>query len=397
MRIAFGIVSLFPGGGLQRDCLAIARSIQSYCEVLLIYTARLSDGVQADDIPVIQLPNNAKSNHQRQLKFALDFDDAVAGRFDLIVAFDKIIGADVLFCADASVLYRMKGNLHLRLLPRYRTFTRLEGESFRPNSRTKIILLSQDQLSKYRVAWNTEPDRLILIPPTIASARRKPVLRTNGMRHILRANLGLTQDTWVWIAVGVQPKTKGLDRTVRALAHFDHAHLLIVGLDEESKASEKLVNRGFYRRVRSRITWLGHREDIALLFAAADLFVHPARYDTTGAVILEAMINGVPVVTTSACGYATHVDAAQAGAVIQEPFDFQMFLSALSEAREGSRRVAWSLSGIDYGQHTSIYEGRTRAAEVILAAARKRKGENVAAEGLGKRLIPNIALSRKRL
>jgi len=314
------------------------------------------------------------SNHQRQYRFALDFANAVTGKFELIVAFDKILGADVLFCADASILYRMQHNLHLYLLPRYRTFANLEGESFRSDRKTKIILLSQDQLNKYRIAWKTQLGRLFLVPPTIAAARRKPELRRNGTRQALRSKLGLTADAWTWIAVGVQPKTKGLDRAIAALGYFPDAHLLVVGLDQPVKTSARFGNSASYRRVNSRISWLGHREDIAPLLSAADLLVHPARYDTTGAVILEALVNGLPVITTSACGYATHVDAAQAGVVVKEPFDFVIFLAGLNEAREDSRRAAWSTSGIDYGQHASLYEGRTRAAEIILEAAYEKSG-----------------------
>ena len=371
MRIAFGIVSLFPGGGLQRDCLSIAKSVKRSCDELLVYTSRLSDSIQCDDVTVVPLPNDAISNHQRQYRFALDFASKVAGKFDLIVAFDKILGADVLFCADASILYRMKRNLLLYLLPRYRTFAGLEGDSFGTDRKTKIILLSQDQLNKYRIAWKTQPGRLFLVPPTIAASRRRPELRSNGTRQALRSQLGLGKDAWAWIAVGVQPRTKGLDRAIQALHYFPDAHLLIVGLDKTAK-SAPFLNSGRYRRVSSRVTWLGHREDIAPLLSAADLFVHPARYDTTGAVILEALVNGLPVVTTLACGYATHVDAAQAGVVVKEPFDFGIFLAALNEAREDNRRSTWSMSGINYGQHASLYEGRTRAAEIILAAARDK-------------------------
>ena len=372
MRIAFGIVSLFPGGGLQRDCLAIAKSIRNSCDELIVYTSRLADGIQSDDITIVPLPNGAMSNHQRQYRFALEFASKVAGKFDLVVAFDKILGADVLFCADASILYRMQKNWLLYLLPRYRTFADLEGGSFRSDRKTKIILLSQDQLNKYRIAWQTQPGRLFLVPPTIAASRRKPELRSNGTRQTLRSQLGLAQDGWAWIAVGVQPRTKGLDRAIRALEHFSDAHLLVVGLDETAKSSAKLLNSAYYRRVSPRITWLGHREDIAPLLSAADLFVHPARYDTTGAVILEALVNGVPVITTSACGYATHVDAAQAGVVVKEPFEFGIFLAALNEAREDNRHTAWSMSGINYGQHASLYEGRTRAAEIILSVAQEK-------------------------
>ena len=46
--------------------------------------------------------------------------------------------------------------------------------------------------------------------------------------------------------------------------------------------------------------FLGFREDIPELMAAADVLVHPSRLDVTGQVILEAIVNGLPAVVTGA-------------------------------------------------------------------------------------------------
>ena len=115
--------------------------------------------------------------------------------------------------------------------------------------------------------------------------------------------------------------------------------------------------------------WLGHREDVPELMAATDLFVHPARYDTTGTVILEAIANGLPVITTSACGYAKHVSGANAGIVIPGTFHQRTLIAALETARDTARMANCSKSGSEYGKQSSLYEGRERAAELIVAGA----------------------------
>jgi UDP-glucose:(heptosyl)LPS alpha-1,3-glucosyltransferase len=107
--------------------------------------------------------------------------------------------------------------------------------------------------------------------------------------------------------------------------------------------------------------------------AAADLFVHPARHDTTGTVILEAIVNGLPVITTSNCGYARHVASADAGIVLQDPFYTRSLLKALELARDASRLLAWSTSARQYGETEELYEGKTRAAQLIVAAAAQRR------------------------
>jgi len=380
MRIAFGIVSLFPGGGLQRDCAEIAKLVQTQGAEVVIYTSRLRDCLMTGDISVRVLRNNAVTNHGRQFQFASDFRRETAGRFDLIVGFDKLAGLDVIYCADASMGYRALKAPWLRLLSRYRTYLDMEKSSFTHGMKTKIIVLSQNQVSEYQSAWATELSRMLLVPPTLTLARRQPGYRTNGARAWMRFELGFDESDWVWLAIGVQPNTKGIDRAVNALRKFPHAKLLIAGLSETDHNSLHLARKTHRLGIAHRVKWLGHREDIAKLMAAADLLVHPARYDTTGTVILEAVVNGLPVITTAACGYARHVDFAGAGVVIREPFDFRLFVAALDQARNPSTSSEWSLAGIKYGKNPMLYQGRLHAAQAILQSA-SEKGRMVEQTG----------------
>ncbi len=336
---------------------------------MVIFTSKKDESDFTDDLKIIVLPGKTQTNHRTQTTFSANFLAAADG-FDLLVGFDKLSDLDILYCADASMYYRIERVPYLHLMRRYRAFKDLEGESFRVGKKTKILMLSHTQLNEYWSVWNTEPDRLILLPPTVAASRRKPEHRVNGTRAEMRRELGLSADDWVWITVCVQPKIKGLDRIALALRQFPRARVLVAGLTETgTPAAKKIANLARRLGVSARIKWLGHQENIPRLMAAADLFLHPARYETTGTVILEAIINGLPVITTSACGYAGHVDSAQAGLVIEEPFRFRTFLAALRTAEDAACSLRWSISGKEYGQNSGLYQGRVRAAEVILAAA----------------------------
>lgn len=372
MRIAFGIVSLFPGGGLQRDCVEIAKLLRDWQHEIVIYACRLRDHDLASDIPVMILQNNARTNHDRQYNFSTDFMQATSGRYDLVVGFDKLLGLDVLYCADASIAFRMMKRPYLQLLPRYRTYKALERGSFASGNTAEIILLDDNQIIEYQSAWGTQLNRMMVVPPTLSPARRRPEYRTSEIRQKFRSQLGLAAEDWVWLSVGVQPLTKGLDRVIEALTRFTNARLLVAGLTETDHVSQHLAERARKIGVASRIIWLGHREEIPQLMAAADLLVHPARYDTTGTVILEAVVNGLPVITTAACGYARHAEAAHAGIALREPFEFSLFVGALNWAQNPAVRQAWSLAGEKYGHDSSLYTGRVRAAEILLQAGARK-------------------------
>ncbi|HMA72097.1 MAG TPA: glycosyltransferase family 4 protein [Xanthobacteraceae bacterium] len=383
MRIAFAIMKLFPGGGLQRDCVEIARYCRQRGHEVVIFTSFKDASDFADDLAVAVLPIRQSTNHRMLEDFATSFRWVASLQgFDLVVGFDKLTHLDVLYCADPSVYFRMTAERFRFLIPRYRTYLALERATFEPERKTKVVMLSRKQLNEYRNVWHTPPERLSLLPPTISSARRHPEYRINGVRAALRTELGLMPRDWLWIAIGVQPHTKGLDRTMAALREFPMAKLLVIGLTETStRAARAMAARARRLGLENRISFLGHREDIAEVMAAADLLVHPARRDTTGTVILEAVVNGLPVVTTSVCGYAQHVDAAEAGIVIDEPFEHTAFIAALSTAEDAGLRSRWSASAEHYGAQRFLYDGRARAAEIILAAAAERVHRRAKAAG----------------
>jgi UDP-glucose:(heptosyl)LPS alpha-1,3-glucosyltransferase len=370
MRIAFAIVSLFPGGGLQRDCVEIAKQVRNLGHDVTIYTCRLHNHTLAENIPILLLQNDAVTNHGRQYAFAVDFLKEASTQYDLIVGFDKLLDLDVLYCADPSMAFRLVKQPFLRLLPRYRAYKAIEKNSFAAQNKTKIMLLSHSQMSEYWSVWGTESGRMNLVPPTLTPDRRQPHCRTNGVRQTVRSQLGLASDDLVWVSICVQPQIKGVDRIIQALPSFPDAKLLIAGLNETNRNSAKLARLARDLGVASRVKWLGHREDIPHLMGAADLLVHPARYDTTGTVILEAIVNGLPVITTAACGYARHVESANAGIVLREPFEFRLLLAALGEAQDSAVRQAWSTAANEYGQNPALYQGRLYAAEAIIEAAR---------------------------
>jgi UDP-glucose:(heptosyl)LPS alpha-1,3-glucosyltransferase len=363
MKLAFAIVNLFAGGGLQRDCIALARMAGERGHSITVFTARAPADI-APDLTVERLPVVAWTNHSLAWRFADALARCCNGRFDRVIGFNKIGGLDVLYCADQPV-----AAIHDRIwrcLPRGRAFTALEGRCFAPGSHTRLLMLSARQIEGYRRAWGTEPERMILLPPNLGASRRQPQYRIDGTRQLVRASLDIEPDRWVWLAIGVAPRTKGMDRVLKALAMCPDALLVIAGVGPGGSSRARGLNRwARWAGVADRVKRLGVRDDIPQLMAAADLLVHPARFETTGTVILEAIVNGLPVVATEACGYAEHIRAANAGTVVAEPFDPRLFIAALQGARDMGRRNVWSRNAVRYGDHPELFSGLGRAAEII--------------------------------
>ncbi|MFZ5738078.1 MAG: glycosyltransferase family 4 protein [Pseudomonadota bacterium] len=365
MKIALAIVSLFPSGGLQRDCMGIARRLMGRGHDVTILASR-RQGELPSDLTIELLPVSAWSNHGRDRAFAA----AVARRkaeFDRLAGFGKLTDLDVLYCADGCDKAR-PARWSDRFTARRRIKLSLEAASFAPGRPTRCLLLSQNQLDDFARAWGTEPERLALMPPTIDRTRRHPEFRADGTRERIRRELGIATDAVVWLAVAAHPTTKGLDRAIAALPEFPDARLVVAGVAEGTKQGRLIRRLGGDAKVSERIGLLGMRRDIPELMAGADLLVHPARVDTTGTAILEAVVNGLPVIATAVCGYSVHVAAAQAGVVMPEPFGPGNLIEALRQASAPARRAQWSRNGADYGASHDLYSGLDRAADIIAGA-----------------------------
>ncbi len=363
MHLAFVIVSLFPWGGLQRDCLRLARAAKQAGHDVTILAARIK-GELPRDLKVKVLSVRAFTNHGRNRRFSTAVR-GIAGCFDRVVGFNKLPWLDVLYCGDVCFADR-KRKFWDALNPRVGGMLALEEACFAPGSRTRVLALTEAQIAAYRRTWQTPADRITLLPPSVDAARRHPEFRTDGTRERVRSELGLEGSTLALLSIGTSARTKGFDRSISALPEIPNATFLVCGVAPEGREATALLNQARGLGVADRIRLLGPRAEVPELMAAADLFVHPARTETAGIVILEALINGLPVATTQVCGFSFHVRSAEAGMVIPEPFTVVKLIDALRHATDSSCRETWSVNAASYGADPQLYSGADRALQVIL-------------------------------
>ena len=177
--------------------------------------------------------------------------------------------------------------------------------------------------------------------------------------------LGLDDERLI-LCIGSGFRTKGLDRSLHALAALPPAlrrrcRLIAIG-DDKPGAFLALARR---LGVHDRFQVLRGRDDIPRVLQGGDVLLHPAYYENTGTVLLEAIVAGLPVLTTAACGYAFHVEQAGAGKVLPLPFVQQALNAGLAEMLESTRRAQWRENGIAYGRQQDLYRMPELAADLI--------------------------------
>jgi UDP-glucose:(heptosyl)LPS alpha-1,3-glucosyltransferase len=348
MRLCLVIATLFPTGGLQRDCLAVAARLADAGHAPVIVTARLRAAVETA-VPVEEWRVGGLTNPGRDAALGRAVA-AARGRFDRVVGFNKMHGLDVYYAGDPPYAAYQRGWWRA-FSPRARAQRGLEGACMAAAATTRAIMLSQAQAAAYRAQWNTPPARIRVLPPTLDATRARPWLRHDGTRERLRAELGLAPDALVVLSIGAVPRVKGLDRAAAAVARVPGAVWLCAGL----APGGPLGGAG---------RLLGPRADIPELLAVADVLLHPARLETTGTVLLEAMANGVPVICSDACGYAPHVAAAGAGLVLPSTDDPGPWAAALGA--DAAQRAAWGAAGIAYAATGALSGGLEEAARLMV-------------------------------
>ena len=88
----------------------------------------------------------------------------------------------------------------------------------------------------------------------------------------------------------------------------------------------------------SRTRFLGARDDMPSLLGAADAFILPTIYDPFSNACLEAMNAGLPVITTSANGFAELLEPGADGEVIEAPNDVIALREAVDRWAPKNRR-----------------------------------------------------------
>jgi len=319
VRTAISIENFRPGpGGVEGVAWQLARELGEL-GVDLTVLCRQAAAPAPPGVRVETLGGLAFWQPLRVLDFSRRSARAIAaGDFDIVQAFSRTRHQDVYRAGGGSHAVYMervyaRPALLRRLSPRHRALLSIEEAVFRDERQTLLCnskLVAGELAARYGVA----AARLAVIYNGVDLERFHPRERElRGAR--LRSELGL--DGPVALFVGSGFARKGLDRAIAGLAAAGvKADLVVAGAGDPSafrRQAEALA-------IGARVHFLGIRSDVAELYAAADLFVLPTRYDPFANVCLEAMAAGVAVATTPRNGAAELVSPGENGFVCEDDF-----------------------------------------------------------------------------
>ena len=367
MKLAFVLFKYFPYGGLQRDMVRMASACQELGYEIHVYTLSWQGEVPAG-FHVHLLPARGLRNFVRYRDFIRLLQQALLRHpVAAVVGFNRISGLDIYYAADPCFRQEHVENkpYYVRFLARYRFFMRQEEAVFGAASQTLVLMISSLQLPYFKKYYGISDARIRMLPPGISKDRMAPANKAE-IRAGFRREFGLSDDNILLLSVGSGFDMKGFDRGLIAVAALPEelrarVRVFVVGQDKPGPVKRLMQRLG----VADIVSLFPGRDDIPRFLQGADLLLHPARHENAGMIIIEAIVAGLPVLTTATCGYACHVEEAVAGRVVASPFRQSALDDTLHEMLTSGMRDEWSSNGIRYGQTQDLYSLHEKAANII--------------------------------
>ena len=277
--------------------------------------------------------------------------------FDLVQSHERIPGCDVYRAGDGvhrrwlelrSLTAPLFERLSIALNPYHRYVCAAERRLFEHPRLRAVICNSRMVSEEIRRAFRIAPEKLHVVYSGVDLAHFDPRKRAE-LRGSARAELGCQPRDTLFLFVGAGFARKGLGAAIEALKAANHGSfwLVVVGTDRESRRFAAQA-----APLGDRVRFLGGREDVRPLYAAADCFILPSRYDPFPNTALEAFAMGLPAIVSSRCGAAEIIEPGVNGWVC-EPDDVAGLARLMHEAdrsmRSGSLPQAARATAERYG------------------------------------------------
>jgi glycosyltransferase involved in cell wall biosynthesis len=219
-------------------------------------------------------------------------------QFEPHVVYSSQLRRDALAAHTVSVATKVPHILHLH----YNFGPWLGRVTTRIAHRARHVITVSEYVRQSALLRGMPEDRVTTVP-NLTSIR--PVVGPD--RSTLRAELGITDDEVVVIAVGRLDGQKGylelVDAVAAARCSSQPFRVLICGAPGYNAGDAEAIQlRVGEHRLDDVVQFLGHRSDIPALLNASDVFCLPAKMEGFGLVYIEAMRAGLPVVALRSGG-----------------------------------------------------------------------------------------------
>lgn len=234
-----------------------------------------------------------------------------AGGFDIVQSHERIAGCGVYRAGDGvhaewleirRLAAGIPERLGIALNPYHRYVCGAERRMFAHPALRAVICNSAMVRDEIARRFGVARHKLHLVYNGVDLEHFHPRHRT-ALRAAARGELGAGEGDLLFLFVGSGFWRKGLDAALAALALCANPRFLLAVAGRDRRAAA-LAARARAAGLADRVRFLGGREDVRPLYAAADCFILPTRYDPFPSTVLEALAMGLPAIVGRRSGAA---------------------------------------------------------------------------------------------
>ncbi|WP_431281163.1 glycosyltransferase family 4 protein [Humitalea sp. 24SJ18S-53] len=263
--------------------------------------------------------------------------------------------------ASHTLLRRIKAGISPRTNLRRWRMARLE--SLQARQARRIIAVSHRIRDDLAARHGLPHARIAVIPNGVDTQRFAPA-RIAGGRESMRQALGVDSAV-LFLGAAHNLRLKGMDNAMRAVAQLGPgAHLAIAGGTPDGF----FTGLGSALGLDGRLHFLGQVDDMRPLFAAADAYVHPTRWDACSLSTIEAASAALPVITTAMNGASELIVDGVTGFVLPDPEDVGGLTERLRRLMDADTRAQIGAAALLASAGHDIAEN-LRAVEAVLQEA----------------------------
>lgn len=163
--------------------------------------------------------------------------------------------------------------------------------------------------------------------------------KVESLRNEVRRELSIPENSKILLTVGRLSKQKGYEDIIpiipEIVREFPKAAFVWVG---EGELMEQLTAKVKQASMAEKVLLLGLRKDAARLMRASDIFLFPTRFEGMPFVLFEAMVHGLPIVSSDASGIPEVIKSGEHGLLFAKK-DREALLWAIRWALQNSAQM----------------------------------------------------------
>lgn len=246
------------------------------------------------DIPVTSISTRGYSRAKNYRSFISQAEKICGSGDSLVHSHELVPGADVIRLGDGLhkswLDKRSMGPLKRRFDGYHRAKLAYEAQTLTHTNLKRIIVISDSIKASLISDYGVDPEKIVLIRNILSE------------RYLQERQMSMMRNGQALLYVGSGFARKGLDLAIEALARLpSEFNLDVIGKDKDVSKYFRLARR---LGVSNRVNFLGAFPVTPDVYKSKGVLVHPAIYDPFPNVAMEALSQGVPVVSTFGSGTA---------------------------------------------------------------------------------------------